>query len=285
MAGSPRDPTPRQSEATTAFSLMPELAEVEYFRRQWDCGLGQKILRVQLHARKRVFRGSNTRALGHDLTGSRFLRSESWGKQMLFEFSEGNWLGIHLGMTGTLRVEPSDFRLEKHDHLVLRQTKRALVFRDARLFGRVRFHHGKSAPDWWRAGGPDIHSAAFDRAFFDGFLKRHGRAPIKSVLLLQSGFAGIGNWMADEILWRAKIAPLRTAGSLSSTRRDRLFRETRFVAIESLRIISPAFGEPPRDWLIHQTWKRNGVCPLHRTPLCKAMIGGRTTAWCPRCQR
>ena len=204
---------------------------------------------------------------------------------MLFEFSGENWLGIHLGMTGKLRVEPRGFRPEKHDHLVLHQMKRALVFRDARLFGRVRFHHGKLALDWWRAGGPDIHSTAFDQKFFDKFLQRHARAPIKSVLLLQSGFAGIGNWMADEILWRAKIAPLRVAGSLSSAQRARLFRETRFVAIESVRIISPAFGDLPRNWLIHQKWKRDGVCPLHRTPLQKAMIGGRTTAWCPRCQR
>ena len=264
---------------------MPELAEVEFFRRQWDVGLGQRIVRVQLHPRKRVFRGSNTRALVRELTGARFLRSEAWGKQMLFEFSGHNWIGIHLGMTGKLRVEPSGFRPEKHDHLVLQQTKRALVFRDARLFGRVRFHHGKSPPDWWRAGGPDIASEAFDRNFFDAFLARHARAPVKAVLLLQKGFAGIGNWMADEILWRAKIAPSRPSGSLSSAERTRLFRETRFVATESLRIISPEFGDPPRDWLIHQKWKRDGVCPRHRTRLRKEMVGGRTTAWCPRCQK
>src|SRR5437764_6496525 len=173
---------------------MPELDEVEFFRRQCDPGLGQRIVRVQLHAKKRVFRGSNTRALIRELTGSRFLRSESWGKQMLFEFSGGSWLGIHLGMTGKLRVELADFRPEKHDHLVLHQTKRALVFRDARLFGSVRFHHGKLAPAWWRAGGPDIHSAAFDQKFFNKLLQRHARAPIKSLLLLQSGFACIGNW-------------------------------------------------------------------------------------------
>ena len=263
---------------------MPELAEVEYYRRQWDPGLRRKIVGVQLHATKRVFRGENTRILVRQLTGARFLRSESWGKQMLFEFSGGNWLGLHLGMTGKLRIERPGFRPEKHDHLVLHQAKRALVFRDARLFGRVRFHHGKSPPLWWRAGGPDIHSAEFDTAYLDKFLDRHARAPIKSVLLLQSGFAGIGNWMADEILWRAKIAPLTPAGSLSRTERGRLFRETRFVAAESLRIIAPEFGDPPRDWLIHEKWKRKGVCPRHRTPLRKAMIGGRTTAWCPRCQ-
>ena len=91
---------------------MPELAEVEFYRRQWDPGLRQKIVRVQLHARKWIFRGSNPRVIVRELTGSRFLRSFAWGKQMLFEFSGGNpetigarenirsWIGIHLGMTG-----------------------------------------------------------------------------------------------------------------------------------------------------------------------------------------
>jgi formamidopyrimidine-DNA glycosylase len=276
---------------------MPELAEVEFYRRQWNPGRGQKVKRVQLHAQKRIFRGSNPRAIVRELTGRRFLRSFAWGKQMLFEFSGGNpetigagekirsWIGIHLGMTGKLRVEPPGFRPENHDHLVLHQTKRVLVFRDARLFGRVRFHHGKSPPPWWRAGGPDIASGSFDQDFVDAFLRRHARAPVKSVLLLQSGFAGIGNWMADEILWRAKIAPSKAAGALSAAQRARLFRETQFVASESLRIIGPNFSDLPRNWLIHQKWKRNGVCPRHRTPLRKAMIGGRTTAWCPRCQR
>ena len=264
---------------------MPELAEVEFYRRQWDPGLGQRIVRVQLHARKRIFRGSNTRALVRDLTGSCYLRSFAWGKQMLLEFSGGNWIGIHLGMTGKLRIEGPGFQPEKHDHLVFHQTKRALVFRDARLFGRVRFHHGESSPPWWRAGGPDIVSAAFDRKFLREFLSRHSRAPIKAVLLLQRGFAGIGNWMADEILWRAKIIPLTTTGALTAAQRTRLFCETQFVASEALRIIAPEFDDLPRDWLIHQKWKRDGVCPRHGTPLLKAMIGGRTTAWCPRCQK
>ncbi|HVF73288.1 MAG TPA: DNA-formamidopyrimidine glycosylase family protein [Chthoniobacterales bacterium] len=264
---------------------MPELAEVEFYRRQWDPGLRQKILRVQVHAAKRIFRGSNPRGLVRELTGQKLLRSSSWGKQMLFEFSGGNWLGIHLGMTGTLRVESRGVAPEKHDHLVLHQAKRALVLRDARLFGRVRFHRGKSSPEWWRTGAPDIGSESFDREFFDTFLKRHSRAPIKAVLLLQNGFAGIGNWMADEILWRAKVAPLIGAGELGPRHRQRVFEETRFVASESLRLIAPEFGDAPPDWLIHQKWKQKGVCPRHQTPLRKAMIGGRTTAWCPRCQK
>jgi formamidopyrimidine-DNA glycosylase len=264
---------------------MPELAEVEYFRKQWDSGLGQKITVVQLHSRKRIFRGTESRSIVKQLTGRRFLRAFARGKQMLFEFSGGHWMGIHLGMSGKLRTEPAGFHPEKHDHLVLRQTHQTLVLRDARLFGRVRFHHGGSEPEWWRSGGPDISSGEFNREFLNAFLKRHARAPIKSVLLLQSGFIGIGNWMADEILWRAKIAPAILAGALSPTQRTRLLQETKFVASESLRIIGPDFSDPPPSWLIHQKWKRDGVCPRHQSSLHKATIGGRTTAWCPRCQR
>jgi formamidopyrimidine-DNA glycosylase len=267
------------------FCRMPELAEVEFFRRQWDCGFGQKLIAVQLHPWSRIFRGTEPRQIVSQLSGRRFLRSSARGKQMLFEFSAGNWIGIHLGMSGKLRREPAGFRPEKHDHFVLQQRGQALVLRDARLFGRVRFHHGRSEPEWWRAGGPDISSDKFERGFLNAFLDRHRRAPIKAVLLLQSGFMGIGNWMADEILWRAKIAPRLPAGALLPAQRARLLRETRFVASEALRIIGPDFSDLPADWLIHQKWKRAGLCPRHRSSLRKETIGGRTTAWCPRCQR
>jgi formamidopyrimidine-DNA glycosylase len=264
---------------------MPELAEVEFFRKQWDPGLGQKVIAVQLHPRKRIFRGSDPRRIVSQLTGRRFLHSSARGKQMLFEFSAGNWIGIHLGMSGKLRTEPAGFHPQKHDHFVLQQRRKSLVLSDARLFGRVRFFQGVAEPAWWGEGGPDISSEVFDRGFVNAFLDRHARAPIKAVVLLQSGFIGIGNWMADEILWRARIAPAISAGALSGAQRARLLQETRFVASEALRIIGPDFADLPSDWLIHQKWKSNGVCPRHRCPLRKATIGGRTTAWCPRCQK
>ncbi|MFL6527458.1 MAG: Fpg/Nei family DNA glycosylase [Chthoniobacterales bacterium] len=263
---------------------MPELAEVEFYRRQWDCGLDQRITAVELHPRKRIFRGTNTRALVRHLTGAKLVRSTARGKQMLFEFSGDNWLGLHLGMTGKLSVESPSFRPAKHDHLVLRQTRRSLIFNDARQFGRVRFHHGPLHPDWWPADLPQIGDRAFTRAYLDCFLDRHRRAPIKAVLLLQSGFPGIGNWMADEILWRAKIAPSRQTGALSHSNRAALLRETRFVARESIRTIGAEFSDPPRSWLIHQRWKGAGLCPRHKIKLHRATIGGRTTAWCSKCQ-
>lgn len=264
---------------------MPELAEVEWYRKQWDPGLGETVVDLGLHARKRIFRETDTAAMRANLPGAQFLRSSARGKRMLFLFSGDNWLGLHLGMTGTLRVEPENFRPEKHDHLVLWQKTRALVFRDSRQFGRVRFHHGKDAPPWWAGDVPEIVSRQFARAFFDSFLDRHGKAPIKAVLLLQNGFSGIGNWMADEILWRAKILPARPAGRLTAAKRAALFRETKFVAQRSLATLGRDYTDPPRTWLIHQRWKSKGVCPIHRITLRRATIGGRSTAWCPRCQR
>ena len=97
---------------------MPELAEVEFYRRRWGVGQGQPIARVALHAGKRVFRGTNTDALRRNLRGARLLSSEAHGKQMLFHFSRHGWLGVHLGMTGELRVEPAAYAPAPHDHLV-----------------------------------------------------------------------------------------------------------------------------------------------------------------------
>ena len=89
---------------------MPELAEVEYFRKQWDAGLRKKVVSVALHKGKQLFRGVDEKRLAAALQGATYLRSEARAKLMCFRFSRDAWLGIHLGMTGELRVEPPDFR-------------------------------------------------------------------------------------------------------------------------------------------------------------------------------
>jgi formamidopyrimidine-DNA glycosylase len=266
-------------------SAMPELAEVEWFRKQWDAGRGHKIVDVGLHAQNRVFRGAETRALRKHLIGEKFERSTARGKRMLFEFSGDNQLGVHLGMTGKIRVETSNFRAGKHDHLVLHQKNRALVFTDSRQFGRVRFHHGRHELDWWKSSAPEIASREFDQKLVDQFLDRHRKAPIKGVLLMQNGFPGIGNWMADEILWRAKVLPSKRTAKLALRERSAIFHATKLVVKKSLETLGKDFSDPPKNWLIHQKWKRKGVCPKHHTLLKHATVAGRTTAWCPRCQK
>ena len=264
---------------------MPELAEVEWFRKQWNPGIGREIVEVKAHSRKYVFRGTDGEALRENLIGQKLLGSKRSGKQMLFEGSGNNWLGIHLGMTGKTRVASPDFQPAKHDHLILYQRDRALVFTDPRQLGQVRFQHGEDEPNWWKERPPEIDSGKFDRKWFDQFLDRHQKAPIKAALLMQNGFPGIGNWMADEILWRAKILPSRRIRKLTTHERGAIFRMAKWVVRRSLETLGKDFSDPPKDWLIHQKWKRGGICPIHRTPLKHAAVAGRTTAWCAKCQR
>ncbi|HYE33678.1 MAG TPA: DNA-formamidopyrimidine glycosylase family protein [Methylomirabilota bacterium] len=263
---------------------MPELAEVEFYRTQWNDGLGKKVLRVALHGDKRIFRGTDVEGLERVLAGSVLKSSEARGKQMLFRFTKDAWLGLHLGMTGKLTTAPADHAPAKHEHLVLFQKERALVFEDMRQFGRVHFHQGKEAPAWWAEIGVAPNDPEFTLELMRAFLARRPKLTVKAVLLVQEGFPGIGNWMADEILWRAGIQPARLVRDLSEEASARLWKETRYVAREALKKIGKKFGDPPKGWLFHERWSRKGVCPKHDTPLERATIGGRTTAWCARCQ-
>jgi formamidopyrimidine-DNA glycosylase len=263
---------------------MPELAEVDYYRRVWNAGLGEKIRRVHLHPEKRVFRGTQIN-LFPKLSGQSLLESEAAGKQMVFRFSKEFWLGIHLGMTGKLNVAAADYIPGKHDHLVFFQKERTLIFTDARQFGRVLIHQGKDAPEWWATIAPAVTSKNFTAAVMSDFLARHGRLPIKAALLLQKGFPGIGNWMADEILWRAGISPKRLAKDLRAGEIASLWKEVRFVSRIALEKIGKDFGDPPEGWLFHARWSPKGACPKHNTLLRRDTIGGRTTAWCAKCQK
>ncbi len=264
---------------------MPELAEVEYYRKQWDSGLGERIVRVEVHADKRIFRGTDAPKMKKDLRGATLLCSEARGKQMAFQFSRGIWLAIHLGMSGKLRVEKPAFTPSKHDHLVLRQKKRALVFSDPRQFGRILSFQGEGEPPWWSSIGPALTSAAFTPKVLREALLRHRRLPIKATLLLQRHFPGVGNWMADEILWQARIAPRRASGRITVEQRKALWKSIRFVCREAMRHVGTDFSDPPKDWLFHERWGRGGKCPRDELPLAHAAIGGRTTAWCIKCQR
>ncbi len=264
---------------------MPELAEVDYYRKQWDVGIGGAITRWPLHEEKRVFRGADVGAMKNLLRRKTLLGSESGGKQMLFRFSGDLWLGMHLGMTGRMSVGASDHKPGKHDHLVLYQEERSLIFNDLRQFGRVKFHHGPDVPEWWSNLGPAIASKAFNLEFMTEFLRRHPKLPIKATLLLQDGFPGVGNWMADEILWRAHISPHRLNSTLSASTIQSLYTQVRFVCRTALAKIGQDFSDPPAGWLFHERWKRAGSCPKHKTPLKRETIRGRTAAWCPSCQK
>ncbi|MDP0501281.1 MAG: DNA-formamidopyrimidine glycosylase family protein [Verrucomicrobiota bacterium JB022] len=272
---------------------MPELAEVEFFRKVWNPGLGHRIERVHLHHGKRLLRGVDTSALVAGLTGAVLERSEAKAKQMLFTFSTPAHLGIHLGMTGRMLVEAVDFQPGKHDHLVLYQAERALVFRDPRLFGRVQYDEGPEPPAYWQTIPFAITDGRFTVEVVEAFLQRRRKSPLKAVLLMQERFPGIGNWMADEILWRARLKPHAPAGSLSAPEVHTLHEKVQEVARDALEVIAgrdeddlPHYMNEriPESWLFNHRWRDGGTCPQTGKPLEREQIGGRTTCWSPAWQ-
>lgn len=287
---------------------MPELAEVEFYRKRWDLSArGERVATVLTHDRKKLLRDIHPPTFRAALEGAVFEESWTQAKQMLFRFTkkgckEDLWLGIHLGMSGDLSVAPRDYQPGKHDHLVILTDRtgasqnsskgeagHALVFNDPRMFGRILFHAGHEPPTWWTRIAPPILSRAFTATAVGDFLARRRRAPIKAVLLMQERFPGVGNWMADEILWRAKIHPARAAGALSSDEVRVLWRECRRVSRMALATIAGRGRSIPADlnvhipwtWLFRHRWRRGGKDPITGTPLEHATIGGRTTCWSP----
>ena len=266
-------------------STIPELAEVDYFRKRWNPGLGQRIVQVITHPWTRLYRDASVLEVVKGLAGSCLESSETHGKQMLFRTNTCGWLGIHLGMTGELAYTTETNGDDRYAHLILHLEEGTLVFNDPRQFGRIRFSQNREAPEWWSNLPRQVLDRGFTMAYLDPLLDRRRGTQLKPLLLMQELFPGVGNWMADEILWRARLAPGRRVKSLSESERRELYKQIRYVSKHALRIVGDDWGDFPDSWLFNHRWKGGGTCPKSKKPLRRDTIGGRTTCWSPAIQK
>jgi formamidopyrimidine-DNA glycosylase len=245
---------------------MPELPEAERARALIaDRALGRLIVAVDDHDTY-VSRPHAPGELASALTGRRLTSANRIGKTLWLETDgEGPELGLHLGMAGRIAIDEEPH--ERWDRFALTfEDGGRLALRDKRRLGRAVL-----APDLSRLG-PDAAVATREE-----FRRRVGRGggPIKARLMDQSVIAGIGNLLADEILWQARIDPRRPASSLSQAELDALRRAMRAVVRSAVRRGGAHTGalNPHRE--------RDGHCPRCGAPLARTRIGGRTTYWCP----
>ena len=265
---------------------MPELAEVEYYRKQWLPAIDQCVISVHLNAEKRVFRGLDCAALQSNLINEKFIEAEAHGKQLCLRFGKSHWLGLHLGMTGKMYVSETGELPTKHEHLTIRMdSKLSLVFSDTRMFGRVLYFNNELPPQWWSLRPPEILSSEYNFERVDTYLNRRANSPIKAVLLVQKIFPGVGNWMADEILWRSRILPDRKCRKINLQERKEIYRQILKVSKDAMDVIGADWGKPPDNWLFNHRWKAGGYCPQTGSPLVRAKVGGRTSCWSPSWQR
>ncbi|MFG3507183.1 Fpg/Nei family DNA glycosylase [Streptomyces sp. NPDC047821] len=259
---------------------MPELPDVEGFRREFaSCATGRVVQRVDVRDTG-VLHGVSARQLRDALEGRRFTEAERHGKWLLARTGDGPTVLLHFGMTGLLVCAHPDEVTDAHDRVLFTVAGgRQLRYRDQRkLQGLWLADDDSAVARLLDRQGPD--ALAVDRAGFEAVLRaRRGR--VKTVLTDQSALAGLGNLLADEILWRAGLHPTCRASDLSERERRRLYALMR----RTLRSAVTAGRVPPRDsWLTGHRDDPVPACPRCGGPLRRSRLAGRTTVWCPRCQ-
>ncbi|NHA68875.1 Fpg/Nei family DNA glycosylase [Phycicoccus flavus] len=265
---------------------MPELPEVESARAVIErSGLHRTIVDVD-DTDAWECRPHGPGEIRDALVGHRLVAANRRGKSIWCELGgDAPSLGIHLGMSGRILVAGPDGEDEGGDYQGSRRQRRrprkpewyrfSLTFEgggmlrllDVRRLGRVRLD-----PDIG-ALGPD--AAEITRA---GFRERVGRgtAPVKARLLDQSTVAGVGNLLADEVLWQARLDPRRPSGDLTSEELDELRRRLRSAVRTAIR----QGGVHTLEIVGHRG--RDGHCPRCGAEMARATVGGRTTWFCPR---
>jgi formamidopyrimidine-DNA glycosylase len=247
---------------------MPELPEVERARLTLESALGRRIAGVD-DSDTYVCRPHSPGEIAAALTGHTLATAHRRGKFMWLETDDGPALGLHLGMAGRIIVDPDDGSRWDRFSLAFEDGGR-LVLRDKRRLGRAVLN-----PDFSHVG---IDAAEVDRDEFRR-LVGSGRAPIKARLLNQRAISGIGNLLADQILWQARISPRRSTSDLSTEDLDRLRRELRAAVRSAIRKGGAHTGN------FIEARRRDGVCPRDGHRLERDQVGGRTTYSCPACQR
>lgn len=259
---------------------MPELLEVEAYRQLAASRVGCTIAAVDAPDPWFLKRSTTDVELRAALVGERVAGVRRIGKLLLVDTGDRT-LGLRFGMTGRLivdgraaidRLEYSSDRDEAAwDRFVLHfEGAGDLRIRDPRRLGGVELDPDESAL------GPDALAVTPSelRRALDG-----STAPLKARLLDQRRLAGIGNLLADEILWRAGLDPARPAGSLTPAELRRLHRHLRRGLVE----LGARGGSHTGDLQVARV--RGGRCPRDGEPLERRTVGGRTTYSCPRHQR
>jgi formamidopyrimidine-DNA glycosylase len=266
---------------------MPELPEVETIKNELlPHVLGRAIEGVDIFWDKMVRQPSlkefRSRIIGRKITGM-----SRRGKYLFFHLSSGDVLVMHMKMTGSLLVNPSDGRFSR---AIFHLDKGIdLHFWDPRKFGVMWLAEDAGAVDGML--GPEPLDDDFTPDFLAEILRKR-TAPIKPLLIDQSIIAGIGNMYADEALFEAKIHPLKPAGKLTRDEIERLHSAIRHVLQKAIA----KKGASVRNYIrpdgmpgtAHDEFNvAHGVgksCPRCGTPIKRIVVRGRGTYLCPRCQ-
>ncbi|MGD8895229.1 MAG: DNA-formamidopyrimidine glycosylase family protein [Acidobacteriota bacterium] len=265
---------------------MPELPEVETARRRAERQLkGRRIVGVRVAPDPLVFEGISPSRFATALRARRIVAVRRRGKHLWMELDRRPFPMFHFGMSGAFALyrdgepRPRFWKVE-----LLAEGGRRLALSDPRRFGRIRLQRDPEQETPLSRLGFDVLEELPPARDLVPVLRRRA-TPVKAVLLDQSLFAGVGNWMADEVLYQAGLDPRRPASSLSREEVGRLRARMRAVVLRAVSVEADA-DRFPRTWLFHHRWGRqDGARTARGEPIVHLTVGGRTTAWVPSRQR
>jgi formamidopyrimidine-DNA glycosylase len=258
-------------------AVVPELPDVEHYRRWFFRHARGRTIEQVVVTDPGILRNVTARELDDALRHRRFGEPERRGK-WLIAWTDGPSPLIHFGMTGNLQwAEDADGR-HVHDRVIFVLDRGEIRYRNLRKLGGLWLARDGSDVDALLGRlGPD--AATIERRAFLELLE-HRRGAIKAALMDQTFIAGVGNLLADEILWTARIHPLRTIGDLATEERTRLYRALRTIVA---RTVARYPGGYETRWT-RARGRPSARCPRCRTELARTVVGGRTTYFCPACQ-
>jgi len=258
---------------------MPELPDVEGFRRYFARHARGSLVEAVEAPDRVLVRNRTPQALGRAIGDQRFEAPARHGKWLIAPIG-GQEVLMHFGMTGFLRWSSDRDGRHPHDRVIFVCDGGELRYNNMRRFGGVWLARDPEERDEVTGPlGPDAQDLARDD--FDALLDGR-RGGIKAALMDQRLIAGVGNLLSDGGLWRARIPPAREVSRLGARRRHGLHEELEATIAESNR-----HGRIPplESWLTGARDDRAGACPRCGTRLRRSRIAGRTSCWCPRCQR
>lgn len=274
---------------------MPELPEIEAIKRVVESQIkGFEVQRI-MAGRPEVIAHPAADEFCRRTVGQMFAEIRRRGKFLILCLESGDRLILHLRMTGCLLVTPADYPEEKHTHLVFHLSDgRELRFSDTRRFGRFWLLRQGEADTY--SGIEKLGAEPFDPGLSGEYLfTRLGkcRKAIKECLLDQSVIAGIGNIYSDEILFGSRIHPARPANMLTKEEWNRLasvIPARLAFFIEKNRTTPEEYletkGRDYRNTPFLQVYGHGGKpCPVCGEILCRSVIGGRSSVYCPVCQK
>lgn len=259
---------------------MPELPDVETFRRYLNAtALHQRIERVRVR-HKRVLVGTSARRLRQTFHGRTFKATDRHGKYLFARTDRTPWLVLHFGMTGSLAYE-KDRRPGDHDRVLIDfDNGYSLAYICGRLLGKVTLTDSPRQFVQERNLGPDamaISAQAFASCIKDS------RAAIKSCLMNQQRVAGVGNIYSDEALFQSRLSPELKGETLTQAELHRLYRQMqRVLAMAVDRQADPA--RLPSSWLLPHR-EEGASCPRCGDKIQRTKVSGRSAYWCPHCQK